>query len=106
MARQATSGQKKLVSKPAAKAPLRVTTPQKSMPTQRTLLDKFKAAKLDGMSDAQKVIVLMKEREILVGSLQLIETRLKTVEEREAKLIDRISWALDTINDLMRDQKA
>ena len=56
---------------------------------------------LDGMSAEQKVAVLLREREKLLGQLEAASARVASMEARDEQLIDRITWALDTLADLL-----
>jgi hypothetical protein len=101
MARRATRQAEKPVAPPAppmvrgklAKAPPKaVQKPPKAVAKPD----------LDGMSADQKVTALLRDRDKLVARLHGAEARVAAMEAREEQLSDRIAWALDTLNDLLR----
>lgn len=58
---------------------------------------------LDGLSPDLKVALLLREREKLLTQLAASQTKVTALEAREVQLADRIAWALDTLNDLLRE---
>jgi hypothetical protein len=112
MARQATSGQKRAPQK--AVAPKAIAKSSAQTPDSRQSRIKLTGSmveqrlpggqQFDGLSDTQKVAILLKEREQLKGAVDALQSRLLATEARKAQLADRIAWALDTLNDLLRDK--
>jgi hypothetical protein len=108
MVRRATRQAEKPVAR-SAQTPARAkpATASKSIAQAKTAKPKSDAAKiagpkLAGLSSDQKVVVLLRDREMLIMRLQAAEARVAELEAREEQLSDRISWALDTLNDLLR----
>ena len=58
---------------------------------------------LDGLSADQKIVVLLRDRDKLLGQLAASQAKILALEAREDQLADRIAWALDTLNDLLRE---
>ena len=97
MARRATRPATKVEAPLVRKTPTAVRAAKVSAPrsTHPRKLD------LDGMSAEQKVAVLLREREKLLGQLEAASARVASMEARDEQLIDRITWALDTLADLL-----
>ncbi len=99
MARRAT----RQVEKPAPRAVPQLARSKTAKPTKTVGAAKSTdALSLDGLSADQKLAALLRDREKLLTRLQAAQARVAALEAREEQLADRISWALDTLNDLMR----
>jgi hypothetical protein len=120
MARRAVRYAEKSTSRPAPSAPRGSRTAAPSAAGKPAKLEKPVKAKvadkapakalvklpgkldLDGLTADQKVTALLREREKLLTRLSAAETRSAAMEARDEQLSDRIAWALDTLNDLLR----
>ncbi len=101
MARRATRQAEKAIAQPTPPRPR--TKPVKAAPKSplKTLKSIVKP-NIDGMSSDRKVAALLRDRENLVARILAAEARVADMEAREEQLSDRIAWALDTLNDLLR----
>lgn len=97
MARRATRSAVKAVPPPKVRVAARLTKVAAPRNTSARKLD------LDGLSAEQKIALLLREREKMVTQLDAVQAKIATLEARDAQLADRIAWALDTLNDLLRD---
>jgi hypothetical protein len=101
MARRATRQAEKPVARPVP--PMVRGKPAKAVSkAPQKALKAVPKPELGGMSADQKVTALLRDREKLVARLQAAEARVVALEARDEQLSDRISWALDTLNDLLR----
>ena len=100
-ARQTTKVTETLTATPAPVHKLRaVARPNKAATSRGTSSPKLD---LDGLSAEQKVAILLRERDKLITQLEAVQAKALALEARDAQLVDRIAWALDTLNDLLRE---
>jgi hypothetical protein len=108
MARAATSGQKKPTTKPVAKpvtrTPLAATVVVRKVAAPKPVAAKLHRLQLEGLTDSQKVTALLQDRARLLKMLTGLEARVQTLEQRKTQVTDRITWALDTLNDMLREK--
>jgi hypothetical protein len=63
-----------------------------------------RAPKLEGLSAEQQVAALLRDRQTLAAHLAKAEARVSALEARHSELADRITWALDTLDDLLKNR--
>ena len=99
MARRATQP----ATKPALAPPLRSKVVARPAKKSGAAVAAVRKLELEGLSAEQKVTALLRDRDKLLLLLAATQARVVALEAREAKLTDRIAWALDTLNDLLRE---
>lgn len=60
---------------------------------------------LTGLPPERQIALLKKDREGLLAALEAAEAKAAALEARQAKVADQVAWALDTLRDLVGDQR-